>query len=538
MQDFELERKHFKNYYHFDNKISYSIENKKKFADIIKNNLINYRFLPFIRSELKLRKLSKIKKYIKNNKTEYNIPDKEKAKIRILTYCSHKDALIFSAYRQILLKKYENFLKENNIDKNVIAYRKIKVSKNSNKCKSNIHFAAEAFYKVIEYTKKYGECVVLTFDISSFFDNIEHKFLHKQLCKILNIDKLTKDWSIIFHNITKFYYVNIKDIENILKDNNIEKDIKNKTFFPHIIDCNGKDLHMEYFRKFILNDNILKKNENGIPQGSPISDVLANIYLNEFDIKLYELEKEYSGFYRRYCDDIIFICKNSFDASKIENVIIEAIEKQTNDKNKKLSIQEAKTTRSYFTLEDEKVVYDTNNTTNQKLKYLGFEFNNKNILIKNSSLSKRLRKIGTFIKGYINDAACKAYKNKENFPDNLKIKKLYNSLIYTKKDKKAKKIKHFSNENNYFDGRSIKYILRARNIFDNLKIDQLSLKYSQIKKTKKYIKSKIEKYTKLCKNRFDKDYYLKQLGNKIQKNSSNKCNENNILFQNQKNLYS
>lgn len=508
MENFELKNKYFKNYYHFDDAVQPTNRNKNIFKNIVDNQLDKYKFMPFMRKELKIRKLAKIKKYEKNNKTDV-IPKEEKTKTRKLTYCSHKDAIIYSIYRHILSEKYEKFLVLNEIDKNVIAYRKIKISQKSDKCKSNIHFAAEAFSTIINYTRQFNESVVLTFDISKFFDNIDHKFLHIQLCKILGVCRLTKDWSKIFHNITKFHYVCKKDIMKILKENNIEKDNKNKSFFPHIIDNNGKDSHMEYFRKFILDKKeILKKDDVGIPQGSPISDVLANLYLNEFDIVLHNLEKEYSGFYRRYCDDIIFICRNDYDALKIKDKIIEEIEKQTTDnKNGKLKIQEEKTTISHFIYNGKNVVYNNNYKNDKSLKYLGFEFNNNNILIKASSLSKRLRKIGTFIKNYINDIVFKVYKDSKKFPTFFKTQKLYRSLLYfIKNDNK-----------NLKDGRSIKYILMAQQVFDNLHEKQLKLKYNQIKKTKKYIKLKIKKSIILCKNRFFNNYYYRQLNNENKK---------------------
>ena len=51
--------------------------------------------------------------------------------------------------------------------------------------------------------------------------------------------------------------------------------------------------------------------ENGIPQGSPISGVLANIYMMEFDLAMKHLiEEENNGLYMRYSDDIIIVLPN------------------------------------------------------------------------------------------------------------------------------------------------------------------------------------------------------------------------------------
>ena len=45
----------------------------------------------------------------------------------------------------------------------------------------------------------------------------------------------------------------------------------------------------------------------GIPQGSPISAVLANIYMLEADEKIFQLVCKYSGLYMRYSDDFIIV---------------------------------------------------------------------------------------------------------------------------------------------------------------------------------------------------------------------------------------
>ena len=45
----------------------------------------------------------------------------------------------------------------------------------------------------------------------------------------------------------------------------------------------------------------------GIPQGAPISDLLANIYLLDFDKEISELMKPINGRYFRYSDDILIV---------------------------------------------------------------------------------------------------------------------------------------------------------------------------------------------------------------------------------------
>lgn len=58
-----------------------------------------------------------------------------------------------------------------------------------------------------------------------------------------------------------------------------------------------------------VKSHLSKQNENGIPQGTTISDVIANMYMIDFDILMKKFATKYGGYYKRYSDDILYICK-------------------------------------------------------------------------------------------------------------------------------------------------------------------------------------------------------------------------------------
>ncbi|MBD5807125.1 hypothetical protein [Limosilactobacillus walteri] len=53
--------------------------------------------------------------------------------------------------------------------------------------------------------------------------------------------------------------------------------------------------------------NLSPKNRIGIPQGTAVSAVLANIYMIQFDYLLADTISKYNGIYRRYSDDFIIV---------------------------------------------------------------------------------------------------------------------------------------------------------------------------------------------------------------------------------------
>lgn len=43
----------------------------------------------------------------------------------------------------------------------------------------------------------------------------------------------------------------------------------------------------KYLKSGVMENGVICKTEEGLPQGGPLSPLLANIYLNEFDWKMY-----------------------------------------------------------------------------------------------------------------------------------------------------------------------------------------------------------------------------------------------------------
>lgn len=76
-------------------------------------------------------------------------------------------------------------------------------------------------------------------------------------------------------------------------------------------DINSCDrvLPLSTFKEQKRKEGFLKVNRQGvgIPQGLPVSAVLSNIYMTEFDAQLGSWVESVGGFYRRYCDDLIVV---------------------------------------------------------------------------------------------------------------------------------------------------------------------------------------------------------------------------------------
>lgn len=105
----------------------------------------------------------------------------------------------------------------------------------------------------------------------------------------------------------KGYYVIDADIEKFFDQVNQKKLMI--LIEQRISDRRILKLIRQWLKSGILYGNILKISELGTSQGSVISLLLANIYLNTLD-RLWEKYGKANGVLVRYADDTVIICKN------------------------------------------------------------------------------------------------------------------------------------------------------------------------------------------------------------------------------------
>ena len=344
--DFVKHHNDTKPYAHFDLRVSLSMPSIRKYV-MDRTKIVTHSFYPFIHFEKKNSRYGK----------------KGPKKPRELYYCSHLDRCVYQRYAFLLNYQYSIWACENNIDDVAIAYR-------DNLGKNNIDFAKDAFDAI----RSFPQCFILVGDFTNFFDNLEHQYLKKMMCEVLGVERLPQDYFSVFKNITRFSSWDWKDIVKAAGENIAERGVRKK--------INSKEtvLTKEQFQK---NKKDIKKNISGVgvPQGSPISTVLSNIYMIKFDkdIKRYVTSK--GGIYMRYSDDFIIVLPYERDAeiADFTSYIFSYVESMKG----LIDLQKEKT--SCYTYKDE-VIYEGDQPSS--INYLGFLFDGKNIRIRPRAITK------------------------------------------------------------------------------------------------------------------------------------------------------
>ncbi|MDB5161221.1 MAG: hypothetical protein JWO96_601 [Candidatus Saccharibacteria bacterium] len=369
-------------YLHFDEPIS--LLDKTEIRNLIKNldnerQLSKWPFFPFIRESRGQRKFK-----MPNEETDGPpIPLKTPARVnqkkyphiktRRLMAAAHRDSCLYSYYGFGLEKKYEAKLEQNKISENVLAYR-------SALGKNNVEFARDAFNHII----KSNGITCLLFDISGFFDAISHKKLVSSVKEIA--PEYTKGWrNHVLNSLTKYRYINEDDIYKLLRSHK-------KKYIVSIPGGKSKKIcKLEDYKKIIETTKNVRTNKSGvgIPQGSSVSGLLANVYLFNFDKDLVQMISGMkNGYYRRYSDDILIVCPTS-EASKIYESCKEML------KENGLKIKPTKT--EAFTYHNGQLTNTINSieptleNRPRDMQYLGLHWDGTRIILRPGTVVKRYR---------------------------------------------------------------------------------------------------------------------------------------------------
>ena len=111
--------------------------------------------------------------YVKREKRYKPKDGKTVFKDRDIMYASHRDACILSKYSYDISRLLDKFYEDSNLCRNVIAYRRLGLS--------NYDFSSEAY----RFCMANSPCVVLCFDITGFFDHLNHGILKDRLKRVL-----------------------------------------------------------------------------------------------------------------------------------------------------------------------------------------------------------------------------------------------------------------------------------------------------------------------------------------------------------------
>lgn len=412
------------------NKYLHIVQNKKFVA--------KYSFFPLIHSFIKDRRyrFDELKGCRSHTKIDKKGVNQKNIKLRPLHYACNFDALIYGYYAKLLSDKYEAALnKIPAVSNSILAYRKFFIDGLDGPKKNSLHFAEELF-DLIGKRAIESATVVLKFDIEKYFSNIDHGMLKKAWLNFYNDEgRLPDDHFNVFKAATNFSYI-LKDDFRVARTKKNEKSKKRMGFDERALMGIQKEFgaksffsNASDFRRAVRSREIrvytnpfrnkLTREVVGIPQGLPISAVLSNIFLLDFDISIVNFLKalDDANVYRTYSDDIVVVCR-PIDLEVVSNFVFENLAKL------QLSISKEKTEKYYFnrfinedgSVSIKSVCIGKVNRLGYPFMYLGFEYYGDRVLIKSANLAKFYRRMLRTVKRKCRYAAIQASRNAMSSP--------------------------------------------------------------------------------------------------------------------------
>ena len=370
-----------KQYPHFDAPISVS-----EIRSLVSNpqRVAEHRFFPLLRYD--------------DAWTPYqsNLHAEHKKKSRPIRYGARGDTYIFKHYRGVLSELYEERLRELGISQCPIAYRKLlKDAGIGGKC--NIDFAKDAFDQI----DSLGDCVAIALDIESYFENLDHSHIKRVWCDLLGVKRLPRDHYAVYKNITKYRFVDREAVYRRLGYVGSKGLLQPRERIPIQL-CSTADFRAKICGIDSRHTSLIQKNlePHGVPQGAPISDLIANFYLMDFDYQLHRYATRKGGRYMRYSDDILLLLPGGNErAEPAIRFASDGIQKY----GEKLNIKSSKTCIVQFERDGDNLSYRhikqlPDESGKNGFEYLGFRYDGRKVYVRDSTLSGFYRKVSAAAK--------------------------------------------------------------------------------------------------------------------------------------------
>lgn len=331
-------------YLHFDAPLG-----QATLARLVTNpvRVAGWSFLPLLRTVIKTPRIKR------------NGKDRIKSlKERPISYASHKDAALYEYYARLLGGRYEALLNSLGLTQNVTAFRRLG--------KSNVALACEAFQWIADH----APCVALAYDVKGFFPSLDHSLLKDAWMRLLNVSRLPPDHFAIFKSITRAATV---DLDVALKALGISR-------YNQRAGARQRLCTADEFRRKIRRAGLIERCTEvcGIPQGTPISALLSNVYMVSLDEEISAYAQRVGGFYRRYCDDILLVVQSEH-AGDAEILIEQQL------KNVRLELQPDKSLKCAFV--------NSAGRSDKPLQYLGLVFQGNRTLLRSSGIARYYSKM-------------------------------------------------------------------------------------------------------------------------------------------------
>ena len=269
-----------------------------------------------------------------------------------------------------LQPRYESRLQALGLGDVVTAYRRFPGGR------SNIDFAWDVF----RHISSRSDCVACCLDIRDFFPSIRHSPLKKAWREVWGSTTLPRHHYLVYRAMSRWNHVPVIDV--LLAKGRGKHALRR---WPP-----GKPLveSMREFRTIVV--PLIRRGWSeveepaGIPQGAPISGLLANVFMLDIDHSTHQLANSLGVMYRRYSDDIVLV------GPTIEAVRAVVDHLTVHMATRGLEHEPGKASWHHFITTSDGGAHECSPTPMQ---YLGFTFDGRDVLLRSQTIARSIRRM-------------------------------------------------------------------------------------------------------------------------------------------------
>lgn len=324
----------------------------------------SHQFLPVVLREQKFLKM-----YYNKDTKKLNFL----SKVRPIVEVGHTDSLIFSLYAAKLSQAYEERVNQLGIELVATAYRR--------GLGSNI----EASKAVIDRVVGMNDCWIIKSDFVGFFDHLNHRLLKQAVSDLVgekdetspeSKSQLKQDWYAVIRSLTKHRHIAASNIP----DRMLAYAKVHKRYVARVREIDYAVRSGELV--------VSAQHQVGIPQGTSMSAVLANVYMIGFDKKLYELTTSLGGLYRRYSDDFVLVLPGTLSTERVKMIKQQVVNLAHVCTCLKLDNKKTKILRYQFATKQIKKLREDGSLSESVFDYLGFIFDGRHVSLRSRGIFK------------------------------------------------------------------------------------------------------------------------------------------------------
>lgn len=181
-------------------------------------------------------------------------------------------------------------------------------------------------------------------DMQKFYDTIDHRVIKARFNMLFSKAKNIANLNGLECRCIRSWFYAYVDCFSFAKHVDVYNSMPNHPIWKHIANRGGKQCSIDWVRELREHVHVCRRERNlfGVPQGGPLSGLIANIVMHFVDLAVERANEDKDIRYIRFCDDMLLVGAKKTEVENTLNVYNNSIKKARLYPHKSKSMNYAK----------------------------------------------------------------------------------------------------------------------------------------------------------------------------------------------------